>query len=60
VRLVIIPLQAQRHVSHQKPLHELPFHPDPILCLETLSIAELDIVVNEHMRTNNQITYLTG
>jgi hypothetical protein len=40
----MISLRAQRHVSHQKPLHDPTFRMDLVLCLETRSIAELDIV----------------
>ena len=44
---LLIALQAKRHVSHQKPWYEGTFRMGPILCLETRSIAELNIVCEQ-------------
>ena len=60
VRLITIALQAQRRVSHRKPWHDGTFRMDLVLCPETRSIAELNIVCEREHESQNQIIYLTG
>jgi len=56
LRLQLISLQVKRYVSRQQPSHDRTFRKGPILCLETRSIAELNIVCEqanevEHAKT---------